>query len=475
MTTMVQKFARLAKTTTLADLPAEAVSESCRILLDSIGVAVAGIHELKGKAGIDYGRLTGGPVGAGDATIMGTGDRVSVFGAAFANGELISTLDFDSVLLPGHVSPYVLPGSMATAEAGRGSGKALIAATAVSHEMSYRFGKAMSGNRDVKDGKPSTAPVLGYAATVFGATAAVAKLRGIPTAAMANAIGIAAATTPVNAHRAWLEHAPPTTIKYLMAGALTNAAISAAFMAEMGHRGDLQILDDAEYGYPRFSGTTRWVPGDLTGGLGTDWLFPDHQNYKLYPACRVPHAGLDAVTEIVTREKLKPAEIDRIVSYGEHWAFFPSFLNQELGHIQDSQFSFAHILSMGAHLVPADKSWQDPAIVNSDSVLRLMGQVELKPHPDWGAAVAKDLRARPTRIEVHARGEVFVAERNYPSGSPSPEPGTRATDEQLIDKFRRNARGVLTPEATEQVIAQVTALEEVEDFSSVMALLRTRG
>jgi len=68
---------------------------------------------------------------------------VSIFGAAFANGELINALDFDAILPPGHVSPYVIPGALAIAESTGAPGTDLITALALSHEMSYRIGKAM--------------------------------------------------------------------------------------------------------------------------------------------------------------------------------------------------------------------------------------------------------------------------------------------------------------------------------------------
>lgn len=51
-------------------------------------------------------------------------------------------------------------------------GTSIIEAVALAHEMSYRFGKAMDYTRDVKeDGTMAFAPVLGYVATIFGATA----------------------------------------------------------------------------------------------------------------------------------------------------------------------------------------------------------------------------------------------------------------------------------------------------------------
>ena len=86
----------------------------------------------------------------------------------------------DSVLLPGHVSPYVLPGAFAVGETGHRSGKDMIAAVAVSHEMSYRFGaprteRASTGTARQQQQHP---PVVGYSSTIFGATAPAAMLKG---------------------------------------------------------------------------------------------------------------------------------------------------------------------------------------------------------------------------------------------------------------------------------------------------------
>ena len=93
--TLVQTLADFTVDSTYDRLPAEVVEECKRLVLDSIGCALAATEDLKGRAGIDYGRLIGGS--NGPATIMGTGDKVSVLGAAFANGELINTLDMDSL------------------------------------------------------------------------------------------------------------------------------------------------------------------------------------------------------------------------------------------------------------------------------------------------------------------------------------------------------------------------------------------
>lgn len=466
--TLVEQLANFTSDTQFDQLPPAVVEECKRILLDSIGCAVAAIGEPKGRIGIDYARIMGGNA---DATIMGTGERVSIFGAAFANGELINTLDMDAVVPPGHVTPYVLPGALAIGEARGVTGKALVEAIALSHEMSYRLGKAMDYLRDTRDGKVSPPPVYGYSSTVFGATAAIARLKALPPAVVSHALGIAGSISPVNSQVAWFQHAPSSTIKYLLAGALTQTAMTAAHMAELGHRGDVQILDDREYGFPRFIGTRRWEPEGIAAGLGRDWLFPTEQAYKPYPHCRILHALLDCLTEIVETNDIKPQEIDGIKAWVEGFVEQPVWLNRDIAHVHDAQFSIAHGLALGAHRVPPGKAWQDPELVFGSSVMNLMNKVTHEVHPNYVELLAGHAASRPARIEVRARGKTFVGERRYPKGSPSPEPTSLMTNDELVAKFRRNTEEVISTARIDEVIDTVFHLENLGNVASLMRML----
>ena len=467
--TLAEALAEFTSGTDTAKLPAEVVRESKRLVLDSVGCALAAAGTPKGRIGVEYGRMTGGR--DGDATILGTGERVSVFGAAFANGELMNALDFDAVLPPGHVSPYVLPGALAVGESRGVAGHELIAAVALSHEMSYRFGKAMDYPRDTKDGAVALSPVLGYSSTIFGATAAIGRLKRYSPAVLAGALAIAANISPVNSHRSWIAHAPSSTIKYLHAGVLTQSALTAAHMAELGHRGDLQVLDDREHGYPRFIGTRRWAPGRITDGLGTSWHFPAESTYKPYPHCRILHAPLDALIQIVETHDIHPGEIEAIRAWGEAWVLQPVWLTRTIEHVHDAQFSIAHGLAVGAHRIPPGKAWQDPDLVFGRSVLDLMDKISFEPHPDWAGEIGKHPSSRPTRVEVVARGTTFTAERRFPKGSPSPDPSTLLTTDELVAKFRVNADGVIPGAELDGLIGSLLDLENVDDVRGIMRVL----
>src|SRR5215218_1752165 len=104
---IVEQFAEFAHDSLTADLPDEVVVESERIVLDSLGCALAGGGVPMGRIGVRHGRLLGGS--RQHATIIGTAGRTSIFGASFANAELINALDYDAVAPPGHVAPYAVP------------------------------------------------------------------------------------------------------------------------------------------------------------------------------------------------------------------------------------------------------------------------------------------------------------------------------------------------------------------------------
>jgi 2-methylcitrate dehydratase PrpD len=467
---LIQQLANFTLESSFEHLPAEVVEESKRIVLDSIGCALAAVAEPKGRMGLEFGRLLGGS--KEEATILGTGERTSLFGAAFANGELINALDYDIVLPPGHVTPYVLPVVLAVGESVGASGKEVITATAVAHEMSYRFGKAMDNLRDTKDGKVDPPAVFGYASTIFGAAAAAAKLKRLAPEVLANALGIAGSITPVNSQIAWFQHAPSSTIKYLLAGALTQSALTAACMAELGHRGDVQILDDREFGYPRFIGTKKWEPGQLTDGLGVEWRFTPHLSYKPYPHCRILHALLGCLTKVLEKNDIGPEEIEGIKVWVEGMVEQPVWLNRDIQHVHDAQFSIAHGIALGAHRVPPGKAWQDPSLVFSPSVMNLMNKVTHEVHPDYVALLTGHGASRPARVEIKARGNMFVGEQRYPKGVRSPDPESYMTNEELFTKFRNNAQGSLSTAGTEALIAAVMSLERADNLSAVLRQLK---
>jgi len=464
---LVYELAEFAHATKISDMPSEVIEESKRILLDSIGCAFSGISHKRGRIGADFAGVMGGK----GATILATGQRASAFGAAFANAEAINALDFDVVLPPGHVSPYVLPPALATAEEKKSSGDELIIAIAVAHEMSNRIGKAMDYHRDIKDGQVVPPKVWGFASTVLGGAAATARLRGMDKGSIAHAISIAAMISPVNSASAWREHANPTTIKYALGGWFSQTALTAAHLAELGHRGDMQIFDP-EYGYPKFIGTSRWSPESVTKDLGKKWNFPQDETFKHYPHCRVLAAPLDALTFLIKKHNIAPEEIDKIEALVEGFLDRPLWSNRNIVDETDGQFSVAHGLATGAHGFVPGAAWQDPVNVFSPSVLELMGKVTYSAHPDYITALERDPHARPTRVTVHARGQIFTEDRTHPRGTSDPERYGYFTTPDLIDKFLINSANVMSDRNAidlSQMIMNISDIDDINDLTNFIA------
>lgn len=472
--TIIEELADFGLAVRFEDLPQSVVDESKRLLLDSLGCAVNGHGTLKGDAGVRYGEWAGG--GSAVATVIGGPNRSSVLGAAFANAELINARDFDTILPPGHVTPYVLPGILATAELAGASGKSIIGAIAVAHEISIRFGKAMDGLRDVKDGKPAMPPVFGYSSTIFGAVAGAAMVKGAARDTFSNALSIAGMTSPVNSFLTWCMHTPPTTLKYLSGGVLAQSALTALAMAEFGSTGNPTILDDEEHGYRQYIGTASWRPERILGGLRDEWLFPGELSYKPYPHARGSHGALDAVTSIVTGHDLAPEEITEIRAWGEAFAAtYPVWRNREFKHVHDAQYSIPHAIAVCAHRIPVGREWQKEEVVFAPSVLELMNRTTFDAHPGYAEAVSANAARRPTIVEIDARGTTYRAECLYPKGSPSSDPSSTMTTDELVTKFRTNTDIFLAEDDADAVINDVLQLETLPDIQATLAALSPRA
>ena len=455
------------------DLPSEVIEESKRLILDSIGCALGSATSEKGKAGLGFARLLGGNP---QARIIGYGDRVSIFGAAFANGELINALDHDAIIPPAHIVAAVLPVCLAVGESLRSSGKDLILVAALAVEISNRIGSVLSYHRDIVDGKIKTPPVMGFSCSVFGGTAAVGRLKTFDINLMSNALGLAGHVSPVHAASAFMNHASTSlsTTKYLLFGWINLAELTAAYLAELGHRGDINIMD-GEFGYWRFIGSTRkWDPASVIESLGKVWHFPAVTSYKPYPHNRSLHSVLDCLLHIINENDIKPTEIDSIKAYGEGLILEPIY---HIGRIEsqiDAMWSVAHCLSIAAHRIPPGPGWHDLETIKDPKILAFMDKVTFDAHPNYLEALTDDPRSRMAKVEITARGKTFSEERRYPKGSPSPLPETFMTNDELIAKFKHNAQRILPWHKIDQAVRAVMELEDIADISELMDLVSIR-
>ncbi|AQZ70330.1 2-methylcitrate dehydratase [[Actinomadura] parvosata subsp. kistnae] len=242
--------------------------------------------------------------GAGEASVIGSGDRVPAPSAALVNGTLAHALDFDDTHLPSvlHPSACVVPAALAVAQSVRASGAELVAAIAAGIEVCARLGMAsyLPQERNslfFEQGRHATS-ICG----TLGAAVAAGLLLGLRAEGVAHAVGVAASMG------AGLLEANRTggTVKPVHCGWAAHAGVSAAVLAAEGLTGPPTVLEG------RFGFFQAWLGGRydadaLLEGLGERWELL-RTVYKPYPANHFTHPLVDCALAL-RRDGLDPARI----------------------------------------------------------------------------------------------------------------------------------------------------------------------
>lgn len=467
-----QKIADFVTRVTFNDLPDPVVHQVKRIVLDDIGCALGANAVDRARIALEMVELQGGNP---QASIIGHG-KTSATLAAFANGELINSLDYDCLRpLVGHVTPYVTPPSLVIGEMTRASGKDLILALAIAHELGGRMGASISQHMLPKNEPPyyEYAPSYSYTPTIFGSTAGACKLLGLDSKGVANAFGIAGASTPVPATNKWeFTSGPSFMTKYnCWSGWIAQLATWAALMAEKGFTGDTTIMD-GERGFWKIYGSPFFKEEILTGNLGKEWHF-DQIWFKYYPCCGCNHTGIEAISQLMEKNKIDPEEIEQIVAKGEPHLLLPARDATEVNSFQDTQFANAYLFALAAYYGNRPSpAWQLPTTYKDPRITGLMKKVKVELHPRVEEFIAGRVKpgataARHTLVEITARGEKFTSEVSEAKGSPS----NPMSDEELAEKFRANAcYSLIKTDKVNQAIEAIFNLEKVKDISELAKL-----
>ena len=284
---ITEKLTNFVYRTQFSDLPKDVVRETKHVLLDSIGCAINALSSDNGRISVELAKRLGG---LPESSIIGTGDKVSCANAAFANGQLINSMDYDAICA-GHDSPTVIAAALALAESVGASGKDLILAIALGHEVDTRIASATGVREEwwgfattIEDGpdqgKIRFADTDGHARSTFGAAVAAGKILNLSQEQLANAIGIAGSICLPDTLAKWLEVTPHRMTKYGPAGWAAQAGVTSALLAEMDFTGDTTIFE-GKRGYWRYTGRLEWNHERVLENLGTEWK--QKITYKHYP------------------------------------------------------------------------------------------------------------------------------------------------------------------------------------------------
>src|ERR1700730_7365486 len=354
---LAHHFAGLA----FGDIPQTLIDDASTLVLDYLGVAIAGSQTDSGRIAARFAAETGG---RGEATLIGDGRSVAAGHGAFANGIASHSVQLDGVdsLALFHFSPPVVSAALAVAEREQASGKEFIAAVAAGCEMMARASAAT--NPSLRDRGCHTTPSCG----VFGAAIAAARLLKLDRDATISALGLAGAQAS-----GLMEMYGPSMQKRFNPGPSARNGVTAALMARLGFTGAATIFDGERSFCRAFS--DRFDVAELTKGLGKD--FPVFMEFKPYSCARPIHNAIDCALTI--REELKePLSAVRTITVRRHpaWAHYHGNPAPRTYHEArvSLPYSVAVAVVKGAALLPQyqDEKLSDPTILRLASLVKIV-------------------------------------------------------------------------------------------------------
>jgi 2-methylcitrate dehydratase PrpD len=271
-----------------------------RHLLDTVGVMIAGAG---GEVASRAEAVLAAVRPAGRVPVPGRARRADLLDAAFLGGTAAHGIELDDGFRQGSVHPgcVVMPAVLALGYERRISGTAMIEAIVAGYEAEIAIGRACHPDLRQRGFHPAAA------VGVFGAVMAAGKLRGLSSAHLAHALGIAASSAAglfafVNGGG---------DIKRLHAGHASREGLQAALLAEQGVEGPPDVVEARDGFMQAFAfgrtGKAREIalPPDAPFGITDCYIKP-------YPCCRHIQPAVEALIGLLADEKIASEEVERI-------------------------------------------------------------------------------------------------------------------------------------------------------------------
>lgn len=277
--------------TSTADISSDLSTKLKALLLDYLGVAAAAGHAAESSDKFLKGILAFSGSATGSNSVLTKGSSFPPQYAALLNGALSHTYDFDdthkaAILHPGS---SVISAALAQAETQYAGGSELLLALAVGYEVACRLGTAL-GFGSYKRGFHNTGTV-----GIFGAVAAVCKLRKSSQQVIEDAFGLALSKS--GGSMQFLENG--SWNKRLHPGFAAHDALLCVSLAEAGVLGATKPIE-GKYGLLHNFSESSNPANTIIQNLGQEWTFLDTA-CKPYPACRMTHGQIEMAGKLHTR------------------------------------------------------------------------------------------------------------------------------------------------------------------------------
>jgi len=441
----IDKLARFVAEARWSDIPRDVQHHTKLVLLDTLGVILAGSVRPEVSAVRDRLAGSGGP-----ATILAPGWPGSdARTAALLNGIAGRSIELCEGLrlVSGQVALQVLPGALAVAEQTGATGADLLTAFIVGYEIGGRLCAAF------------TARPLAHQngqASLLGAAAAGARLRGLDATATSLALRIATTLMLSPSYTNAVNGATALNIAGGMSG------FAAAIAPELALAGFTAQEDAVEQSLGSLIGSAFSADG-LLDDLGERWEIM--RNYfRLYACCNPIHPALDCLQALLAELKPRPEEVERIEV--ATYRFASVMRDPEPSNYFASKYSLPHAAAAMIVNGNAGHASLDDAALSNPVIAALRRRVHVTEDP---AMTAVAPRLRPARVQLVLKDGRSAVRGCTSHRGDFNEPFAEA---EIRAKFCELASVTLSTDGARAVEKAVFAGEDWPDPSALTTLLR---
>jgi 2-methylcitrate dehydratase PrpD len=437
-------------------LPREVLARAHVLLADYLGVTLGGapaessVVLRRGLASLEAG---------GDATVIGTRERLSAPHAALANGAAAHALELDDTHQGGsiHLGASVFSAALAAAELAGASGERVLRAAVGGYEVAARLAMALGAAAHYRRGFHPTGTC-----GAFGAAAAAGSVRGLDAATIASALGVAgsqAAGSMEFLHDgAWTKRLHPgwSAAAGLHAAALAGAGFRAPATIFEGRFGFLNAYSDAP---------------DAAAVAAADGYELCRTGVKPHACCRYMQGPIDAVLALRAEHRIAPDDVEAVevgmLAAGVAIVCEPAARKRRPESVVDAQFSLPFGIAIALVDGAAGPEEFSPGRLGDPRLLHVMDRVAAVPDPALDAVFP---RAWPAWVRLTLRGGRRLEARvEHPRGDPENFP----SPEELDTKVRRLAARALSGPDIERLLTAWRSFPAAPNVRALLAATRS--
>jgi 2-methylcitrate dehydratase PrpD len=447
MTRQIEDLAAFVATTTWDDVPVSVQQQTRLVLLDTLGVILAGaerpeVRRLREQLGSGIGAT----VYARDFPSHDPRTAAMLNGIAGRSIELCEGLR----LVSSQAAMQVLPAVLAVGEQARSTGRDMLTALLLGYDVAARLAGGFT---------PRPLAHQNGQVSLLAAAAAGARLRGLDASGISRAMRIATTLLLTPSYTNAVAGATALNVAGGMSG------FAGALAPELALAGFEAQGDAVEQALGQLVGE-RFDHGGLLDDLGSTWHI-ERNYFRLYACCNPIHPALDCLQQALAELQPRPDEIAQIDF--TTYRFASVMRNPDPPNFFASKYSLPHAAATMAVRGHAGHSALDDTAVHDPAIVALRHRVTITEDPAMSALAPRLRPARVTVVLTDGRSASHACD-SHRGDFDQP-----FADAELRNKFRELAGTVLTQEGVGLTEQAVDHCENWDHVDVLTTLCRRHG